>query len=95
MKKVSIQREFDQARRAASIAVANLKPSVAELENANQALLSAQVSTTQFDAEVDIATASVELARINSSNTTIRAPRDGQIREASACTGQYVSAGSR
>lgn len=94
-KNVSSQRELDQARSTASIAEANLKKFQAELETAHQALLSTQVSTAQFDADVEIAAASVELARINLSNTTIRAPRDGQISEASARTGQYVSAGSQ
>lgn len=92
---VSSQRELDQARSNASVAEANLKRSEAELENAHQALLSAEISTAQFDADVDAAKASVELARINLSNTTIRAPRDGQISEASARTGQYVSVGSQ
>ncbi|AYM19973.1 HlyD family secretion protein [Agrobacterium tumefaciens] len=94
-KNVSTQRELDQARATARSAEASAKRARAELETARQTLRSTEVSKSELDANVQSAEASLELARINLSNTVIRAPRDGQVSEASARPGQYVSSGSQ
>jgi multidrug resistance efflux pump len=94
-KNVSTQRELDQARATARSAEASARRARAELETARQTLRSTEVSKSYLEANVESAKASLELARINLSNTVIRAPRDGQVSEASARPGQFVSSGSQ
>lgn len=93
--RISTQRELDQSRAAAQTAEANLRKAQAGLETARQVLRSTEVSKSVLDANVEAARAAIELANINISNTVIRAPRDGQVSEASARPGQYVTSGSQ
>lgn len=92
---VSSQKELDQARATARAAEASLLKAKAQVETARQTLLSTEVSRASLDATVAQAEAAVDLARINLDNTVVRAPRDGQVSEASARTGQYVTAGTQ
>jgi len=67
----------------------------AQIRIAEETLISTQVARKGLQAQVENARAALELARIDLANTEIRAPRDGQVSEASVRLGQYVSAGSQ
>lgn len=88
-------RERDQARAAARVGEAGVERARANIESQRQAIRATQVSRESLEGAVAQAQAAVDLARINLANTEIRAPRDGQISEASVQVGQYVSAGSQ
>lgn len=92
---VSSQKELEQARATARAADASLLKARAQVETARQTLRSTEVSRASLDAAVAQAQSAVDLARINLDNTVIRAPRDGQLSEATARSGQYVTAGSQ
>jgi multidrug resistance efflux pump len=94
-KGINSQRDFDEARAARRSAEAALQKAKAQLETARQTLRSTEVARASLDAKVAQAKASVDLARIDLSNTAILAPVDGQIGEAAARAGQYVTAGSQ
>ena len=88
-------RERDQVRATKLAAEAGITRADAAIDNQQQTILSTQVSRQSLEGKVAQAQAQVDLARINLANTSIRAPRDGQIGEASVRVGQYVAAGSQ
>lgn len=88
-------RERDQVRATKLAAEASVIRSEANIDSQRQAILSTEVSRASLEGEVQQARAQVDLAQINLANTMIRAPRDGQIGEASVRVGQYVAAGSQ
>lgn len=89
------QREADQIRATAREADANVYKAKAALTSAVQARKATTVSRGGLQAQVESAQAQVEQAQLNLRFTIIRAPRDGQLSEASVRPGQYVTAGSQ
>jgi len=87
--------ERDRVRTTARLAAANVLKAQAEIEISQQRVKGTTVSRGGLEAQVRIAQAQVELAKIDLANTVIRAPRDGQVSEASVRRGQYVTAGSQ
>lgn len=85
----------DKFRTSQAAAQAGVQQSQAQIRIAEEGLLSTQVSRKGLEAQVESARAQLELARIDLANTVIRAPRDGQVSEASVRVGQYVAAGSQ
>lgn len=88
-------RERDQVRAAELAAEASITRADAGIEGQQQSIQATLVSRAQLEGQVEQARAQVDLAQINLANTLIRAPRDGQIGEASVRVGQYVAAGSQ
>jgi multidrug resistance efflux pump len=88
-------RDRDIALASARTANADVSKARAVVRSAFQTLKATRVSREGLRAAVQIAQAQLETARINLANTVIRAPRDGQVSEASVRPGQYVSAGSQ
>jgi multidrug resistance efflux pump len=88
-------RERDQVRATTLAGEANIARAEANIEAQRQTIRATEVSRESLEGAVAQARAAVDLARINLANTYIRAPRDGQISEASVRVGQYVSAGSQ
>ncbi|MCC2978039.1 HlyD family secretion protein [Sphingomonas sp. PL-96] len=88
-------RERDQVRATQLSAQAGVTRAQANIAAQRETIESTRVSRESLEGQVDQAEAQVDLARINLGNTVIRAPRDGQISEASVRVGQYVSAGSQ
>jgi multidrug resistance efflux pump len=87
--------ERDRVRTAARLAAANVLKAQAEIEIAQQRVKGTTVSRGGLEAQVSMAQAQLELAKIDLANTVIRAPRDGQVSEATVRRGQYVTAGSQ
>jgi multidrug resistance efflux pump len=87
--------ERDRVRTSARLAGANVLKAQAEIEISQQRVKGTTVSRGGLEAQVGIAQAQLELAKIDLANTVIRAPRDGQVSEASVRRGQYVTAGSQ
>lgn len=85
----------DKFRTSQASAQAGVQQSQAQIQIAEETLISTQVARKGLEAQVESAQAALELARIDLSNTTVHAPRDGQVSEASARVGQYVTAGSQ
>ena len=85
----------DKFRTSQASAQAGVQQSQAQIRIAEETLVSTQVARKGLEAQVESAQAALELARIDLANTVIRAPRAGQISEASARVGQYVAAGSQ
>ncbi len=94
-KGVTTQASVDQALATRLTAQAAVRQASASIEIAKQTLRSSEVARGSLVANVSVAEADVELARINLANTVIYAPRDGQVSEASVRLGQYVSADSQ
>ena len=88
-------RERDQARATAQLATANVYKARADITIGEQTIQSTTVSRAGLEAQVQAADAQLGLAKIDLSNTVVRAPRDGQLGEASVRLGQYVTAGSQ
>lgn len=88
-------RERDQVRATKLAAEASVTRAEANIDSQQEIIRSTQVSRASLEGKVQQAQAQVDLARINLSNTLIRAPRDGQIGESSVRVGQYVAAGSQ
>jgi multidrug resistance efflux pump len=88
-------RERDRIHASALAAEANVKQARAAIAIAEQTLKASEVSRGGLQAQVDIAEAILERARIDLSNTVIQAPRDGQVSEVTVRQGQYVAAGSQ
>jgi multidrug resistance efflux pump len=88
-------RERDQIRAGARTAMANVAKARAAVRIAQESAKATNVSREGFEAQISSARAQVKLAQINLENTIIRAPRDGQLGEASVRLGQYVTAGSQ
>jgi len=85
----------DKLRSSAQAATAGVAQSQAAINIAEQTLTSTQVARKGLEAKVAMAEAALELAKIDLDNTVIKAPRDGQVSEASVRLGQYVTAGSQ
>jgi len=85
----------DKLRAGAQAASAGVAQSQAAIRIAEENLTATRVARQGLEARVASAEAALELARIDLDNTVIRAPRDGQLSEASVRLGQYVTAGSQ
>lgn len=85
----------DRLRAASQTANAGVAQSQAAIHIAEETLTSTRVARKGLEAKVAMAEAALELAKIDLDNTVIRAPRDGQLSEATVRLGQYVSAGSQ
>lgn len=85
----------DRFRTTQASAQAAVQQAQAQIRIADETLVSTQVARKGLEAQVENAQAQLELARIDLANTAIHAPRDGQVSEATARVGQYVSAGSQ
>ena len=85
----------DKFRTSQASAQAGVQQSQAQIQIAEETLVSTRVARKGLEAQVESAEAALELARIDLANTVIHAPRDGQVSEASARAGQYVAAGSQ
>lgn len=91
---VTSQSTADQTELTLQQALAAERQVEAQLDVQKENILSAQVQLTAQQAQIASAEAAVELARIDLSNTEIRAPEDGRLGQVSARLGQYVSAGT-
>lgn len=87
--------ERDRVRTTARLAAANVLKARADIDIAEQRVKSTTVARGGLEAQVSMAEAQLALAKIDLSNTVIRAPRDGQVSEATVRRGQYVTAGSQ
>lgn len=85
----------DRVRAGARLAVTNVLKAKTGINIAQQAVKATTVSRGGLQAQVKMAEAQLALSKIDLANTVIRAPRDGQISEASVRHGQYVAAGSQ
>src|SRR5690606_6191608 len=88
-------RERDQIRATARAAGAKVKQSQAAIAIAEQTLKASEVSRGGLQAQVEIAEAALQRARIDLDNTAIEAPRDGRVSEVTVRQGQYVAAGTQ
>lgn len=87
--------ERDRVRTTTQLALANVLKAKADIDIAEQTVKATTVSRASLEAQVKNAEAQLALARIDLSNTVVKAPRDGQVSEASVRLGQYVTAGSQ
>ncbi|MCL7714340.1 HlyD family secretion protein [Stenotrophomonas sp. CPCC 101365] len=85
----------DKLRASAQSARAGVAQSQAAVRIAEENLTATHVARQGLDAKVASAEAALALARIDLDNTVVRAPRDGQLSEASVRLGQYVTAGTQ
>lgn len=88
-------RERDQSRATSQLAKANVQKAQADIRIGEQSIKSTQVARASLEAQVKGAEAQLGLAKIDLDNTVVRAPRDGQISEASVRQGQYVASGTQ
>ncbi|MFZ6647410.1 HlyD family secretion protein [Undibacterium sp. TJN25] len=96
------QREHDLTQAALQQAEAGAKQAEAVVRQADansisskQELTSVKVNRSALEASVANAKASVRLAEIDLENTSIRAPRSGQVGEVGVKLGQYVVPGTQ
>ena len=87
--------ERDRVRASNRLAAANVEKARADIRIGEERIKATGVSRGGLAAGVQAADALLATARINLSNTVIRAPIDGQVSEVSVRLGQYVSAGSQ
>ena len=87
--------ELDVTRAADAQARAALAEARASLEISRQDLQTVIVNRGSLEASVKNAEATIELARIDLSNTRITAPRDGQLGQVGTRLGAYVNAGAQ
>ena len=85
----------DKLRASAQSTRASVAQQQAAIRIAEENLIATRVSRRGLEAKVANAEALLKLAQIDLDNTVIRAPRDGQVSEASVRLGQYVVAGSQ
>ena len=88
-------RERDQTLAALRQAQAGVTQAMAQRDIAREQLRSVNVGQGGLEAQVENATASRDLARIDLDNTIIRAPRAGKLSEISVREGQLVSPGAQ
>jgi len=88
-------RQRDQSLATERSATANVMKARSAVRIAQEQVKSTRVQRGGLEAQVRSAEAQVHLAEINLANTVIRAPRDGEVSEASVRPGQYVAAGSQ
>ena len=87
--------DHDRVRANARQAQSNTDKAVADIAITEEAIKATDVNREALQAAVQLAEAQVRQAEINLENTTVRAPADGQVSEASVRQGQYVTAGSQ
>ena len=87
-------RERDQTRALRAQSVAGSAQAVAALEISRTNLQAITVGRGSLEAAVAAATAAVQLAEIDLSNTRVVAPRDGQLGQVTVRQGAYVNAGT-
>ncbi|MDQ1830822.1 HlyD family secretion protein [Massilia scottii] len=87
--------ERDRVRMTTQLAGANVLKAKADIAIAEETVKATTVSRGGLEAQVKTAEAQLALAKIDLSNTVVKAPRDGQVSEASVRLGQYVTAGSQ
>jgi multidrug resistance efflux pump len=87
--------ERDRVRMTTELAGANVLKARADIAIAEETVKATTVSRGGLEAQVKTAAAQLALAQIDLSNTVVKAPRDGQVSEASVRLGQYVTAGSQ
>jgi len=87
--------ERDRVRTTGRLAAANVLKAQADIDIAQQRVKSTLVARGGLEAQVSMAEAQLALAKIDLANTVIKAPRDGQVSEATVRRGQYVTAGSQ
>jgi len=87
--------ERDRVRTTARLAAANVLKAQADIDIAQQRVKSTTVARGGLQAQVSMAEAQLALAKIDLANTVVKAPRDGQVSEATVRRGQYVTAGSQ
>lgn len=85
----------EQAHAALDRARAGMAQAKAAVEVSRQDLQTIIVNRSSLEAAVANADAAVELAKIDLSNTEIRAPREGKLGEVGVRVGQYVTAGTQ
>ena len=85
----------DRLRSGARAAGAAVQQSQAAIRIAEEALTATRVGRQSLQARVEAAEAALRLAEIDLERTTVHAPRDGQLSEASVRQGQYVTAGTQ
>jgi multidrug resistance efflux pump len=88
-------RERDQTRAALRQAQAGVAQAEAAREIARQEIRTVEVGRGGQQAGVSGAQAALRLARIDLSNTIVRAPEAGRVSEVGVRVGQYVTAGSQ
>lgn len=91
---VSSQSATDQALNALQQADAAQIQAGAQLDVQREAIQSARVALDARSADIAAAEAAVQMARIELSNTVIRAPADGRLGQVGVHVGQYVTPGS-
>ena len=87
--------ERDRVRASNRLASANVEKARADIRIGEERIKATRVSKGGLQAQVQAAEAQLATARINLSNTVVRAPAQGQVSEVSVRLGQYVSAGSQ
>lgn len=87
--------ERDRILTNTRLATANVRKAQAQIDIAGETVKATRVSRQALEAQVRTAQAQLALAQIDLDNTVIKAPRDGQVSEASVRLGQYVTAGSQ
>jgi multidrug resistance efflux pump len=87
--------ERDRVRSNHRLAVANVEKAHADIRIGEERVKATAVGRAGLRAQVQAADALLAQARINLSNTVVRAPADGRVSEVSVRLGQYVSAGSQ
>ena len=91
---VTSQSSADQSELQLQQARAQVAQAEAQLDVQQEAINSATVALSTREADIASAAAAVELARIDLSNTVIRAPQDGRLGQVGVRVGQYVTAGT-
>ncbi|MDI9238508.1 HlyD family secretion protein [Lysobacter sp. LF1] len=89
------QADRDQARAARAQAQAAVAQAQAGREIARQNVQSVEVNQGALEAAVANAQAAIRLAQIDLDNTTIRAPRDGQLGQVAVRVGAFVNPGTQ
>ena len=87
--------ERDRVRAAAKLAATNVAKANADIAISAEKIKATTVNRASLEAQVKMAEAQVQQARINLDNTTVHAPGDGQVSDVSVRVGQYVAAGSQ
>jgi len=88
-------RERDQTRAALAQAEAGVAQAQAQRTIGEQDVRSVEVGRAGLIAAVENAQAALQLARIDLSNTLVRAPQGGRLGEVAVRLGQYVTAGTQ
>lgn len=87
--------ERDRVRAATRLAGANVLKARADIEIGGQRIKATTVARAGLEAQVQMAAAQLDRAKIDLANTVIHAPAEGQASEVSVRLGQYVAAGSQ